>query len=112
MKAIRIHAPGGVEALRFEDVPEPEPKPGEARVRVEAAGVNFIDVYHRTGLYKATLPATLGQEGAGLVETVGDGVTEVRPGDRVEVSGAKRPFRIYRSDQSYFEILREKLRWG
>ncbi len=88
MKAIRIHAPGGVEALRFEDVPEPEPKPGEARVRVEAAGVNFIDVYHRTGLYKATLPATLGQEGAGIVETVGDGVTEVRPGDRVAWAGS------------------------
>lgn len=83
MKAIRVHAPGGPEALRLEDLPEPEPKAGEALVRVEAAGVNFIDVYHRTGLYKAPLPVTLGQEGAGVVEAVGAGVADVRPGDRV-----------------------------
>ena len=83
MKAIRVHSPGGPEVLRFEDVPEPEPKPGEARVRVEAAGVNFIDVYHRTGQYKVNLPGTLGQEGAGVVEAVGEGVTTVAAGDRV-----------------------------
>ena len=88
MKAIRVHAPGGIEALRFEDVPEPAPKAGEALVRIEAAGVNFIDVYHRTGLYKANLPATLGQEGAGVVEAVGPGVTDVRPGDRVAWAGS------------------------
>ena len=57
MKAIRVHAPGGPEVLRYEDVPEPAPKAGEALVRVEAAGVNFIDVYHRTGLYKARAAA-------------------------------------------------------
>ena len=83
MKAIRLHAPGGPEALAFEDVPEPTPKAGEARVRVEAAGVNFIDVYHRSGLYKVAMPATLGQEGAGRVEAVGPGVTDVAPGDLV-----------------------------
>ena len=83
MKAVRVHAPGGSEALRFEDVPDPTPSTGEAVVRVEAAGVNFIDVYHRTGLYKAPLPVTLGQEGAGVVESVGPGVTTVRVGDRV-----------------------------
>jgi NADPH:quinone reductase len=88
MKAIRVHAPGGPEAMRLEDVPEPEPKAGEARVRIEAAGVNFIDVYHRTGLYKANFPVTLGQEGAGLVEAVGPGVTDVRAGDRVAWAGS------------------------
>lgn len=87
MKAIRVHSPGGPEALRLEDVPEPEPKPGEARVRVEAAGINFIDVYHRTGQYKVSLPGTLGQEGAGVVEAVGEGVTTVAPGDRVAWAG-------------------------
>src|SRR5690242_7011009 len=88
MKAIRVHAPGGIEALRFEDVPEPAPKAGEALVRIEAAGVNFIDVYHRTGLYKSSLPATLGQEGAGVVEAVGPGVTDPRPGERVAWAGS------------------------
>src|SRR5215470_15289706 len=83
MKAIRVHAVGGPEALVFEDVPDPVAKAGEAVVRVEAAGVNFIDVYHRTGLYKLALPATLGQEGAGTVEAVGADVTTVGPGDRV-----------------------------
>jgi NADPH2:quinone reductase len=88
MKAIRVHAYGGVEAMCLEDVVEPEPKSGEALVRIEAAGVNFIDVYHRTGLYKANLPATLGQEGAGVVESVGPGVTDVRPGERVAWAGS------------------------
>jgi NADPH:quinone reductase len=83
VKAVRVHAPGGPEALRVEDVPEPEPKPGEAVVRVEAAGVNFIDVYHRTGLYKAAMPVTLGQEGAGTVVAAAPDVREVKVGDRV-----------------------------
>jgi NADPH:quinone reductase len=83
MKAIRIHETGGPEVLRFEEIPDPTPGAGEAVVRVEAAGVNFIDVYHRTGLYKVPLPFTLGLEGAGTVESVGDGVREVAPGDRV-----------------------------
>jgi NADPH2:quinone reductase len=84
MKAIRVHQLGGPEVLRFEEIPDPAPGPGEAVVHVEAVGVNFIDVYHRTGLYKVpSLPFTLGQEGAGTVESVGAGVTEVSPGDPV-----------------------------
>jgi NADPH2:quinone reductase len=83
MKAVRVHAPGGPEALVYEDIPEPTPAPGEALVRVEAAGVNFIDVYHRTGLYNVPMPVTLGQEAAGRVESVAPDVTEVAPGDRV-----------------------------
>lgn len=83
MRAVRVHAPGGADALRVEDVPVPRPGPGEALVRVEAAGVNFIDVYKRTGLYPVPLPATLGEEGAGTVVGVGDGVDVVRAGDRV-----------------------------
>ena len=88
MKAIRIHQVGGPEAMRLEDLPDPVPGAGEALVRVEASGVNFIDVYHRTGLYKTALPLTLGQEGAGTVLATGDGVSEVRPGDRVAWFGA------------------------
>jgi NADPH2:quinone reductase len=83
MKAIRIASPGGPEALRYEDAPVPEPKEGEALVRIEAAGVNFIDVYFRTGAYKGSYPMTLGTEGAGTVEKVGPGVEGLRPGDRV-----------------------------
>ncbi len=88
MKAIRVHAPGGPEALRFEDIPDPVPAPGEALVKVDRAGVNFIDVYHRTGLYKLPLPVTLGQEGAGVVTAIGAEVTDVYPGDRVAWAGA------------------------
>ena len=88
MKAVRVHAPGGTEALRYEDVPDPRPEAGQAIVRVEAAGVNFIDVYHRTGLYKVPFPATLGQEGAGTVLEVGADVRDVAPGDRVAWASA------------------------
>ena len=88
MKAIRIQQVGGPEAMRLEDLPDPVPGAGEALVGVEASGVNFIDVYHRTGLYKTALPLTLGQEGAGTVLATGDGVSEVRPGDRVAWFGA------------------------
>ena len=87
MKAIRVHAPGGPEVLRYEDVPEPQPKPGEAVVRVEAAGLNFIDVYNRTGLYKVELPITLGREGAGTVLSVAADVKGVAAGDRVAWAG-------------------------
>ncbi len=83
MKAVRAQSPGGPEVLRYEDVPRPEPKAGEAVVKIEAAGVNFIDVYHRTGAYKASFPLTLGQEGAGTVAAVGPEVVGVRVGDRV-----------------------------
>jgi len=83
MRAVRVHQPGGPELLRYEEAPTPEPRAGEALVEVHAAGVNFIDVYKRTGLYKLQLPATIGEEGAGKVVAVGDGVTDVRVGDRV-----------------------------
>ena len=86
-KAIRIHTNGGPEVMRWEDVPTPEPGPGEALVHHEAVGLNYIDVYFRTGLYKSALPATLGMEGAGTVVAVGDGVTTVKPGDRVAYAG-------------------------
>jgi NADPH2:quinone reductase len=90
MKAIRVHAPGGPEALRYEDVPDPTPKAGEALVRIEAVGVNFIEVYFRTGVYKpAAYPFTPGGEAAGLVEAVGPGVKEVAPGDRVATVNAQ-----------------------
>ncbi len=83
MQAIRIHQFGGPEALRVEDVPVPEPGPGEALIKVQATGVNYVDVYHRTGLYPGQLPLTLGREAAGTVERVGAGVTTCRAGDRV-----------------------------
>jgi NADPH2:quinone reductase len=87
--AIRVHEYGGPEALVWEEVPLPAPKPGEALVRHTAVGLNYIDVYFRTGLYKApALPATIGMEGAGVVEKVGEGVTNVAPGDRVAYATA------------------------
>jgi NADPH:quinone reductase len=86
-KAIRIHETGGPEVLRLEDVAVGDPGPGEVHVRHTASGVNFIDTYHRTGLYKMPLPFTLGVEGAGVVEAVGSGVSHVKTGDRVAYSG-------------------------
>ena len=87
MKAIRIHNPGGPEALTLDEVPDPTPAAGQAVVKLAAAGVNYIDVYFRTGTYKAPLPLTIGLEGAGEVSTVGQGVTEVKPGDSVAWTG-------------------------
>ena len=84
MRAIRIHQTGGPEVLRWEEVALPAPGPGEALVRHRAVGVNFIDTYQRSGLYPLPgLPHGIGGEAAGVVEAVGQGVTEVRPGDRV-----------------------------
>ena len=84
MKAIRVHSLGGPEVLTWEDVPDPQPGEGQALVRVEAAGLNYIDVYFRTGLYKSpSMPFIPGQEAAGTVAAVGPGVTEVAVGDRV-----------------------------
>jgi len=89
MKAIRVHQPGGPEALRWEDVTVGDPGPGEARVRHSAVGLNFVDVYYRSGLYKApSLPFTPGSEAAGVVEAVGPGVTDLRPGMRVAYGSA------------------------
>src|SRR5262245_31886715 len=86
-KAIRIHQQGGPEVLKWEDVQVGDPGPGEARVRHKACGLNFLDVYQRSGLYKIALPAGMGNEGAGVVEAVGAGVTHVKAGDRVAYSG-------------------------
>jgi NADPH:quinone reductase len=83
VKAIRIHETGGPEVLRLEEVPDPQPGPGDAVVRLEAIGLNFIEVYHRTGLYRSALPFTPGGEGAGRVVAVGQDVSGIKPGDRV-----------------------------
>ena len=92
-KAIRIHEYGGPDVLRWEEIEVPEPGEGEAMIRHTAIGLNFIDVYHRTGLYPMELPAGLGSEAAGVVEAVGAGVSEVSVGDRVVYSG--RPADAY-----------------
>ncbi|MCC6720288.1 MAG: quinone oxidoreductase [Acetobacteraceae bacterium] len=96
--AIRIHANGGPEVMQWEDVPTPEPGPGEALVRHEAVGLNYIDVYFRTGLYKAPLPSTPGMEAAGVVVAVGSGVSEVKPGDRVAYAGG--PIGAYATERA------------
>jgi NADPH2:quinone reductase len=88
MRAIRVHRTGGPEVMQVDDVPTPRPGPGEAVVRVEAAGVNFIDVYYRTGQYAREPPFGLGEEGAGVVDAVGEGGTGLRAGERVAWSGA------------------------
>ena len=87
MKVIRIESTGGPEMMKLVELPTPSPGDGQALVKVEAAGVNFIDIYQRSGLYKLPLPLTLGQEGAGVVEAVGAGVRDVKPGDRVAWAG-------------------------
>lgn len=83
MKAVRVHKHGGADALVLDDIPIPEPKAGEARVKIEAIGLNYIDVYQRTGLYQLPTPFTLGREAAGIVDAVGPNATEVRVGERV-----------------------------
>jgi NADPH2:quinone reductase len=82
-KAIRFHKPGGPEVLVWEDVEVRDPGAGEVRVRHHAVGVNYIDIYHRSGLYKVPLPSAIGMEGAGVVEAVGTGATDIKEGDRV-----------------------------
>jgi len=95
MKAVRVHQYGGLEELKYEEIPMPEPKEGEARVKIEAVGVNFIDIYHRIGRYQGTLPLTLGQEGAGTVDAVGPNVTDVKPGDRVAYASVQGSYAEY-----------------
>ena len=95
MKAIQVNVPGGPENLQLVDIPTPRPGPGQALVRLAASGVNFIDIYFRTGLYKADLPIAIGSEGAGTVEAVGEGVTEVAPGDRVAYAMARGSYAEY-----------------
>ncbi len=101
-KAIRIHATGGPEVLRWEDVEVGRPGPGEALVCQLAIGLNYLDTYHRSGLYPLQLPAVIGSEAAGVVGAVGDGVTEVKVGDRVAyagVAGAYAEVRLIRADR-------------
>jgi NADPH:quinone reductase len=95
MKTIRVQAYGGPDVLRFEEIQLPQPGAGKALVKLRAVGVNFIDVYHRTGLYKLPLPFTPGMEGAGLVEAVGPEVTEVQAGDRVAYAMALGSYAEY-----------------
>lgn len=85
--AIRVHETGGPGVLRWEVVEAGSPSPGQVRLRQHAVGLNYIDVYHRTGLYPQPLPFTPGTEGAGVVEAVGPDVTSVQPGDRVAYAG-------------------------
>ena len=95
MKAVRVHTPGGPDALTYEDVPEPVAKAGEAIVKVDAAGLNYIDVYVRTGLYKQEPPFTVGFEAGGAVTAVGPTVSEVKVGDRVAYTGVLGAYAQY-----------------
>ena len=103
VKAVRVHAYGGPEALALDDITVGEPGPGQARIRQAAVGLNYIDTYHRSGLYKLpSLPHALGVEGAGTVEAVGEGVANVKPGDRVcygSLLGAYAETRIVPADR-------------
>ncbi|MBK8022229.1 MAG: quinone oxidoreductase [Chloroflexi bacterium] len=95
MKAVRFHEHGGADVLKFEDVPLPEPGPKEVRLKVEASGVNFIDTYHRRGIYPVPLPFIPGSEAAGVVDSLGAGVTLVKPGDRVACAMVKGTYAEY-----------------
>jgi NADPH2:quinone reductase len=95
MKAILVHHPGGPEELNYADIDIPKPAPGQALVKIAAIGVNFIDVYHRTGFYKLPLPFTPGQEAAGVIESLGEGVTEFAPGDRVAYTSVPGAYAEY-----------------
>jgi NADPH2:quinone reductase len=100
-KAIRLHATGGPEVLRWEDVPLPEPGPGEALITQEAIGLNYLDVYYRNGLYKLpALPAIIGSEGAGVIKALGEGVAGLAVGDRVAYAGPLGAYAIHRVIQA------------
>ncbi|WP_332773372.1 quinone oxidoreductase family protein [Phenylobacterium sp.] len=104
MKAIRFETTGGPEVLQVVDLPTPEPRPGEILVRHQAVGVNFIDTYHRSGLYPAKLPSGLGMEAAGVVEALGEGVTRFKAGDLVAYAGgpigAYSQFHVVKADRT------------
>ncbi len=95
MKAVRVHTPGGPDVMRYEDAPQPAPQAGEALVKVDAAGLNYIDVYFRSGQYKAPTPFTLGMEAAGTVAAIGANVTEVKVGDKVAYTGVPGAYAEY-----------------
>src|SRR5689334_2183930 len=96
MLAIRAARAGGPEVLEAADLPTPKAGPGEVLIRNEAVGLNFIDTYHRSGLYPVDFPAVLGVEGAGVVEAVGEGVTRFTPGDRAAYAGGMGAYAEYR----------------
>jgi NADPH2:quinone reductase len=103
MKAIRVHETGGPEVLKLDEVPDPAPGPGELLIDVEAVGVNFIEIYYREGAYPLPRPFTLGSEAAGVVTSIGTGVTEFRVGDRVvsqSVRGAYAQRALVMAEQS------------
>jgi len=100
MHAIRVEQYGSADVLLYKEIPIPEPQPNEALIKLHAIGVNFIDVYHRTGLYPIPLPFTLGQEGAGVVEAVGAEVTEVSVGERVAFAGVLGAYAEYQAVQA------------
>ncbi len=104
MRAIRIHQTGGPEVLKLEEVELPKPGEGEVRIRQHAAGVNFMDVYHRTGFYPMPLPFTPGGEGAGDVVEVGPGVKDFKPGDRVAYAGSLGGYAEERNIEARFLI--------
>ncbi|RPI10072.1 MAG: quinone oxidoreductase, partial [Acidobacteriales bacterium] len=101
MKAIQVHEPGGPGQLKLVDIPVPAPGPGQALVKIAAIGVNFVDVYYRTGLYKSDLPISIGMEAAGVVEAVGTGVTDVVPGDRVAYAMARGSYAEFAVNPSW-----------
>lgn len=95
MRAIRVHEYGAADVMRWEDLPQPQPGPAELRVRLSAVGLNFIDTYQRSGLYRLPLPFIPGNEGAGVVDAVGEGVTSFQPGDRVAYTGVQGAYAEY-----------------
>jgi len=104
MKAVFIEQPGDARALRYGDFPKPEPAPGQVLVKIAAAGVNFIDTYHRSGLYKLPLPAVLGMEGAGTVEALGPGVGGLRAGDPVAWAMSRGSYAEYAAVPAQFLV--------
>jgi NADPH2:quinone reductase len=95
MKAIRVYEPGGPDKLIYEEVSAPSPGAGQALIKIEAIGLNYIDVYYRTGLYKASMPFIPGMEAAGVVESVAEDVKDIKPGDRVAYAGVAGAYADY-----------------
>ena len=116
MKAVRFHLCGGPEVLTYEDVPAPTPGPGEAAVEIKAIGLNYIDTYHREGLYPVELPCIPGMEAAGVVAGVGEGVEGVQVGDRVAYAGGDGVIRGRSGcnpPTAWFRCLIQRpIRWG
>ena len=95
MKAVRVHEYGGLEALRYEEVPVPEPGPAEVRIKIEAIGLNYVDTYYRSGLYPVKVPFVVGIEGTGVVDAVGSKVKDLSPGDRVAYTNVMGAYAEY-----------------